>query len=299
MLLNTDIRGITDCFVQIRHNYLLIYSRLDYDKFANTGKRHDITAYSSQNKTYNGEANYHVKRRINHAINKLLINSPTRQIWSPVLERIDFFTINFITLTIPTNERMIDAEEGYVKLLKPFLRKMRDKYSLTSYIWKAELQERGQLHYHLTTNTFIHYQSIRDEWNNLLYRCDFMNEYIREHKNYSPNSTDVHKVYKIDDIAAYLSKYIAKDLPTETKLNSKIWDCSNDIKRSKLPTVLIDNSISNELDLMLSSNDYGRFATEHCTLIKPLKSRKEICLFDNLNNIRNEYRIDFKKSSEI
>jgi hypothetical protein len=295
LALQSDIRGITDAYVQIRYNYLLIYHVIDYDRFANTGKRHDITQYSTLKTTYNGNSNVHVKRRINHAINKILIASPCQRIFNPVTNRYDDFTINFITLTIPTNERMIDAKEGYEKLLKPFLRKMRDKYHLRTYIWKAEVQKRGQLHYHITTNTWIHYQSIRDEWNNILYRCDFMNEYIKEHKNYSPNSTDVHKVYKIKDIAAYLSKYISKDVSDSTSLNSKIWDCSNDIKCTKLPATIINDNIDAELLSMIKSKRYDKVDTEHCTLIKPIVKSNEITLFNNLKKVRDEYINNFQQ----
>lgn len=251
-----------------------------------------------------------MRRRINHSIHKLLLLSPPITIYNPILFREELFTINFITLTIPSIHTIVTSTFGYKYLLAPFLRTMRRKYNLQSYIWKAELQERGQLHYHLTTNTWINWNDIRNEWNYLLRMNSLMDEYISENGNNNPNSTDVHKVYKIKDIASYLSKYISKDVSknnalynkrnTHTRysndviygcmiscstvvmiedevLDSKVWDCSLDIKNSALPKI----EMTTELDLHLRSLKMQSLisdtATDFCNILKPINN-----LFDNV-----------------
>jgi len=287
--------------IQLRHKSMIVYSQLDYDKYFPKKPVIDLTEYSTNGINYSGTVSYHVRRRINHAIHKLLLASPPITIYNTVTCCEEVFTINFITLTIPTNNILIDAKEGYNKLLKPFLRTMRRKYNLQSYIWKAELQMRGQLHYHLTTNTWINWVNIRNEWNYLLRRNSLMDEYMQETGSDNPNSTDVHKIYKIKNIAKYLSKYISKDISkprilfgkvsNETNYNSsliygcmiscctvtisdemnfdsKIWDCSKDIKLSKLPTIEIDSNLMAELKILKFGSKISDTNTEFCNILE-------------------------------
>jgi hypothetical protein len=141
---------------------------------------------------------------------------------------------------------------------------------MKSYIWKAELQQNGQIHYHITTNIFIRFDLIRKRWNYLQQKAGLLDSYYEKHGHYNPNSTDVHKVYNDDNIEAYLEKYISKQQevnPTlkanllnnnsitneqcignmlscssvnctdDLSINGKIWDCSQDLKSTKLFTV--------------------------------------------------------------
>ena len=149
---------------------------------------------------------------------------------------------------------------------------MRTKYHLTSYIWKAERQQNESIHYHITTNVFIPYYHIRDEWNNLLNKHGYLTEYKANYNNESPNSTDVHKVYKIKDIAAYLSKYISKNEPDKLPIEGKVWDCSLDLKKFNLPSVEMNNNIGKDLIRMLESGEFKEIDLGHSTLIKQVKT---------------------------
>jgi hypothetical protein len=162
----------------------------------------------------------------------LILNTVTGK-WQP-------FTLNFVTLTVSCS-RNIGINEGYKNLLRPFLRRLQKKGKF-SYMWKAEFQKRGQLHYHLTTNEFQPWTLLRNEWNNLQRKHGYLNEYARKHRHYDANSTDVHAVYKVNDLAAYLSKYMSKPmLEVEPEFygkppkieKGKIWDCSVDLKQKQ------------------------------------------------------------------
>jgi len=119
---------------------------------------------------------------------------------------------------------------------------------IKSYIWKAELQARGQLHYHLTTNSFLHFAEIRRVWNDLQKSRGWLDEYHQKTGHWDANSTDVHSVYRIKDVGRYLGKYIAKQefrqsaanpeagfpsLLVPVRLDAKVWGCSDDLKGKK------------------------------------------------------------------
>jgi hypothetical protein len=236
----------------------------------------------------------HARRRIQQTIHKLLINSPERKVFNTVTKKWMKFTINFITLTIPNDVRLVDCKFGNKYLLEPWLRVMRNKYNLSDYIWKAEIQANGQLHYHITSNTFIHLTAIKDTWNNIMRKQGLLDGYYSKNSHYSPNSTDVHKVYKIKDVAAYLSKYISKDEQNTTSLNSKIWGCNKELSAIKLPNVEVNNTIGKELISMLESGECYEFTNEFVTLIKSNNKQNEISLPKSLKKARQEFREEFR-----
>ena len=290
--------------VQIRYNYLLSYYQQEYDSNSSFVNHHDLSQYQKENKTYSGEMTIHAKRRIQQTIHKLLIASPKRKVFNTVTKKWMWFTINFITLTIPNTVKILDAKEGNKNLLQPFLRVMRKKYQLRGYIWKAEIQKNGQLHYHLTTNAFIHLSDIKDTWNNILDKNGLLEEFKKQYNHSSPNSTDVHKVYKINDVAAYLAKYISKTEQNATSLKSKIWDCNLELKAQKLPTLEVDGKIGKELISMLESGECYEFTTEFIQIVKSNKPSESIKLPKKLNMARNEFittqqNLHLKEKSEL
>jgi hypothetical protein len=109
-------------------------------------------------------------------------------------------------------------------------------HGMKDYIWKAELQARGTIHYHITTNTFINYMHIKKRWNQLLDKAGLMEDYKQKHQHSNPNSTDVHKVYNDENIEAYLEKYISKNDKQDVSIHGKVWDCSLSLKSHKLFT---------------------------------------------------------------
>lgn len=131
------------------------------------------------------------------------------------------FKVNFITLTLPASQ-FYETEGGEKRLrhsdqviksnvLAPFLDVMRRDYSMKNYLWRAEAQSNGNIHFHLLTDVFIHYEALRRLWNDCLERLGYISRFESVHGHRNPNSTDVHSVRKIRKLGAYLTKYMAKD----------------------------------------------------------------------------------------
>lgn len=227
-------------YFQVRHN-CLIYYELPVLRYS--GNQSNLLI-----KSYSGRVTDHVKKRINRSIDLLIQKSPRKYIFNPVTKKRQPFTLNFITLTVSAIKN-ISSIEGYVNLLKPFLRKLRTRFKKISYVWKCELQARGQIHYHLTCNRFVHLDWIKSEWNKLQRRNRYLDHYAKLYKTYNPNSTDVHAVWKVNDIASYLCKYLSKSEPNKI-ITSKVWDCSKDLKIKRFSFVPSDSFIIKINDLV-------------------------------------------------
>lgn len=150
----------------------------------------------------------------------------------------------------------------------PMLQWFRDK-GIKHYIWKAELQQRGQVHYHITTNRFILWTDIKDHWNKLQRKAGYLKNYVQKEGHYHPNSIDVHAVSSIKDIGSYLTKYIAKNVskndPTKS-IPGKVWDCSNSLK-SKFYSTEATHEVQENIS-KLRAIGIDEIKTEHCLILK-------------------------------
>lgn len=190
--------------IQVRSNGLIKY---DVWTGATSYTRFDFQQAARQQ--YDGTLTEHSRKRLMAAVDILIQKNPKRRIYNPISETYHDFNINFTTLTI-SSTRNLSAREAYDTLLVKYLRYMRDKYNLREYVWKAELQERGQIHYHICGNEFIPWQVIRWKWNSLQKQAGLLNDYAREHKHFNPNSVDIHSVENEEDLLGYVSKEICK-----------------------------------------------------------------------------------------
>lgn len=213
---------------QVRYRALVLY---DVCSEPAHHTRNDLRQYE----TYTGQMTNGSQKRMKKAVD--LLCQIARPVWinNPVIHKRMRHTLSFITLTISGRERKVNTKEGNKQLLEPWLRHMRRRALMRSYIWKAEFQKNGQLHYHITTNRWIHYQLIRDTWNNILAEKGLTSNWDYS-TGKSPNSTDVHSVYKQEDISKYLAKYMSK-ISKDVKADSKVWDCSMNIKKAKYFTI--------------------------------------------------------------
>ena len=259
----------------IRPNYI-VRRNIWFSHKEKTKQPSRATDINLSDNSHTGEMSAQSQKKIRCAINWL--TTCARQKWIPECEEHKgfYFKVNFITLTLPCVGSHITHENINKLLLAPFLDNMRKNYGLGAYVWKIELQKNGNPHIHLTTDTYIHWTKLRNYWNKLLERegllqvytakylnCKFdyyleqnpatdlvsvANRYVQwQHGNSigwsTPNTTDVHSVKNIEDVAAYVSKYMAKSL-SETiceqglsamaapRSTARMWGCSLQLSRA-------------------------------------------------------------------
>jgi hypothetical protein len=185
---------------------------------------------------YTGMVTDSSQKLIRKSLDKFLQLSKRKKVFNPITKKLQSFKLTFCTLTLSEADRIVDAKEAYEKLLKPMLRWFKEKQEVDLYLWKAELQERGQIHYHITLNHWVHYSDIRDAWNNLQNRAGLLESFYSKFGHKNPNSTDIHSVYKVRNIQAYLLKYLSKKEEDGGHINGKTWDCSQRVKGYKYVT---------------------------------------------------------------
>lgn len=226
-------------FYKINPTFLVIWRTMANRSSFNRFNFHDPTTPKEKKTTYQGEITPHSRRRLNKAIQLLLDITKPRWILNDVTKKRQKFHLAFWTLTLSAPQYFVSDSDVKKQMLEPFLRIMRKK-GMRNYIWKAELQRNGNIHFHLLTDFFINYTAIRDTWNNCQNKLGFIDAFQKAHGHNNPNSTDVKAVKTTAGVASYLSKYFLK--PTEKakqqkisgveaeKRKGKVWDCSLNLK---------------------------------------------------------------------
>lgn len=191
---------------------------------------------------YTGQITNGAKKRLTKAISLLVQSSPEKWIYNPVTKKNQSHKISFITLTLPNIEEAKDAKYCHKYLLQPLLRILRNQYKMKSYVWKCELQNNGSIHYHITTELFMPWEQLRQHWNALLRLRGFLEAFQQKYGHDNPNSVDIHAVSKVNDLEAYLVKYISKEYQNGVALAGKVWDCSKNLKEAKYFTTALDHA---------------------------------------------------------
>lgn len=118
------------------------------------------------------------------------------------------FRLAFITLTIPYPQLHSD---DYVKehMLQPFLYWLNRYYNCL-YVWKAESQLNGDIHFHITIDTFIHWKSIRAKWNTILSKHGYCKVYQDGSNDKGNAATQVKAVRNVAQCARDIGGYMSK-----------------------------------------------------------------------------------------
>jgi predicted small metal-binding protein len=148
----------------------------------------------------------------------------------------------FITLTLPARQVHTDQELN-AQALNPFITKIKRSHKVVNYLWRAEKQDNGNLHYHIIVDKFIGHEYVKDLWNRTIEKLGYIEAYRIEQKKVhkqgfnfreelkerwpvekqiqafktgeannwnNPNTTDIHSLKSIRDVSGYMCKYITK-----------------------------------------------------------------------------------------
>jgi len=190
-------------------------------KLGRTAKQVEAEANLKDNST-DGIISNKASKRINQALSWFAAMSQKRTRISSNNMKVEH-NLSFITLTLSSKQKHDDL---YIKskLLNAFLVDLRRRFFVISYLWRAEAQMNGNIHFHIVINRYIHYTHIRNIWNRIQAEHGYIANYNVKGKwgsDSNPPSTEIKAVHKCKNIAGYLSKYCTKNL-SAMKLHSNI-----------------------------------------------------------------------------
>jgi len=232
---------------------------------------------------HHGKISARANAKISKSINWLLYLSDDKTVFNNLTGARWKFKIAFITLTL--SSKQIHPDEVIKKeLLNQFLVEARKKWNIKHYVWRAETQKNGNIHFHILTDKFIPWSELRDTWNRIQNKLGYVDRYRAEMNKWhssgfkvraellktwsyklqlrayrtgsrndfmSPNSSDIHSIGKVKNVSAYLSKYCGKNNDVR-ELEGRLWGLSQSLSSFKNALTEIYSDIDSELNWLLN-----------------------------------------------
>jgi len=236
--------------------------------------------------------------KIRKGIEWLLVLAQDKKTYS-IKKGKDFkFKVAFITLTLSSKQKHSD-QVIKSECLNQFLIEAKKKWNVTHYLWRAESQKNGNIHFHILVDKFCPWSELRDTWNRIQNKLGYVDRYRAEMNLYhksgfqvrkellkswsykaqvrayrtgsqqdwnSPNSTDVHSVRFIQDLPSYLAKYCTKNERCR-EITGKLWGLSTSLSQLRGANDVVDNSYTEELICLEQSPGVKTYYSDYFTVI--------------------------------
>lgn len=250
--------------VKVSPGMILAYSVLDPPPRRSPLDIADHHAVQPPRALYTGILSPSAKKKLIKAINLLVaIAEPKKAIHFDTGKEFTF-RVNFITLTLPAPQGQVTDTDLKQKCLKQWLEYWKDQLPGMSYVWRAERQKNGNLHFHLVTDRYLHYKRIRETWNRCLAPTGLIDRFQDKNGHRHPNSTDVHAVKHVRNLGAYIAKYMSKTESKAQPIQGRVWDCSRNLKRKDVcafPASALDYE---QFAALMEAHPRAAFSTEYC-----------------------------------
>jgi hypothetical protein len=291
----------------------------------------DITVRSTtrpeqfKDNSHHGRISPIALRKITRAVDYLVYLVPRRKYFTTADGRAGNYFLSFITLTLSSDQIHSDNEIKR-NCLEPFLNEMRKRWKVNNYIWRAEKQANGNLHFHIVSDRFIWWNDLRNSWNYYQERLGYVTRYRDAQKTWhrdgfkcrenltkrwsrdsqykayktglhndwnSPNSSDVHSLKTVTSVRSYICKYITKSEQSQN-ITGRLWGCSYELTNLSGSREFADGYIRENLDILLHSEKCKVYKSDYYTVIFfTHEILRELLCFDVLSSLDNYLRERF------
>jgi hypothetical protein len=212
---------------------LYIYGRKEWLGESNT--THNNSLQNLLNNQTHGKLSRKSTQKAKRAIKYLLLQSKEKKVYNPKFRTTFNFKVNFITLTL-SSQQQHTSQQIKRELLNQFFIEAKKKWNLTNYVWRAEKQQNGTIHFHILSDRFIPFNELRATWNRIQNKLGYVDRFQQKNNKKTPNSTDIHSLQKIKNVESYITKYMTKpkriNVTKIKRIDAMIKDKSTDIQQS-------------------------------------------------------------------
>lgn len=179
-----------------------------------------------------------------------------------IREKTDISGVTFLTTTLPTKQVHTDLEIKSV-CLDNFMNKLRYHLGKFSYVWKAEAQANGNIHFHFIIDSNIDKKISDKLWHDSIDLLGYVTSFEKKHGHRNPPTNRIERAKSLRKVIGYATKYIAK-IDSHRQITGQNWYSSKDLQTDAMVNVLMSKKEEKEikrrlrnLGLYCASNEYG------------------------------------------
>jgi hypothetical protein len=232
--------------IKVQPNHFILWNEYTGEAHHRDRMSSDINLQLSKIKQ---DVSKKAQRRILQAIDWFLLLAKPKQAENLQTNKLFTYRLAMATLTLPCEQI---HDDRYIKhnMLSAVFDRLRKEHNVHNYIWKAEKQYNGSIHFHIILDQFIHYFELNRIWNIILKHHGYIDQYrnnmlefhkdgfrvrkellkqwpldqqkkaynkgMKENWQNPISSTDIHSLKKIKKVRAYVAKYLTKN-PDKSK----------------------------------------------------------------------------------
>lgn len=209
--------------------------------------KHDRAALSAFKSKQDGEMSQQAKSRFSTALNWLFLFADRKTVYSkkPWINKqgkeqhIFSFRLAMITLTLSSPQVHPDKHIKE-KMLQPFLNWLTQAHRC-SYVWKAETQLNGNIHFHINVDKFILWKSVRSKWNSIMQTQGYCKVFNDGSNDKGDAATEIKAIKNEKGLAAVVGGYLTKN-SLEEKYHYAIIEGKKRMQEQRqLPINFIEN----------------------------------------------------------
>ena len=249
-------------------------------------------------KKHHGIVSQQARRKVGKAVEYLLYMANDKVLPDTAHGKCYNFKLAFITLTLPSKQIHSDNQIKDA-CLNQFLIEIRNRYKVRNYLWRAEKQKNNNIHFHILVDKFIPWSELRDRWNRIINKLGYVERYREEmnrfhkegfqvrkellqHWDYqkqikayqkgkindwaSPNSTDIHSLYRVNNVKDYVCKYCTKNEDNK-EVSGRMWGCNYELSDIKGATMEQDTELKSALNQLIEEYKPRIYAKDYYSVI--------------------------------
>lgn len=189
-------------------------------------------------KTEEGQLSPNARAKLKNSIRWLAASAKWKKCYSTKRKRMVPYKINQVLLTFANN--MQDDDKAR-EILSEWIEMAKYRFDLRNYIWKAEPTERGSIHFHLSSDSYMPYKEVNYTWNRALIKHGL--------PPITMAGTTAEPVIGIDNYDAYLSDYLMNEEKHEgrRKIKGRLWSCSHALAAAGKEFLLMEEPEANDM----------------------------------------------------
>lgn len=173
--------------------------------------------------------------------------------------------LGIVTLTLPAPQ-MHDDREIKRSGLMMWIKDIKKVAPSMNYLWKAESQKNGNIHFHIIIDQFIDMSVLQEKWIRRLSLLGYIQKYYENTGKTDPPCTNVESLKDKTSSGAYVAKYIRKD-EGEREIIGRCWGCSDELRSLSKPEIQCQNEELESLVGCLNVLGADAYITDYCVIL--------------------------------
>ena len=275
------------CYYQVRGKKMLKYS---YSEFRSVKQKEQIELINNDSKeTYKGDmsklSRKNLRKKVEiwndacNAYNNTLLYPHKSQ-----MKKLVFFTLTLSSIQYQSDKKVKEL------LLKPFFRKASVVFGLKNYVWKAESQKNGNIHFHCIADVYIDKEALTRLWNAMQAKFSYIDEFEKKYNHRNPPSTEIRVVQNESQMFDYLEKYICKD-EDYRRIEGACWKASRELLSLQYFEFEACSEVDLKIDQLASEQKISTYSDERYMIINFKDEKIEDVLPQSVNDQRVNYYI--------